>query len=282
MSSPLLRLDLVILTDTSPTMKTDARAVSAAAEAALAAAQHPRPADIRVTWLGIEGRWRRTAFTQTARGYLTQTCQAPPSALRGRQRGELPGGGAQEDAARAMEDVAAYFDWRPEARRHLFYLGDEALDGGGDRPDAADEAAADRAIAAARSAGVRVHTHLGLTRSRHREALARDYARVAAATGGLAFAARPEAPTDFAAVLLAIVGHGQPDLPTDPPKETPMPEKDAPNAHPAPAAPRKSWLPTTQTGLQDYSYWWEYARKHAKSNAAKAKGKPFRRGRIWA
>lgn len=287
MAAPLV--DLVILTDTSPTIKTNARAVSEAATAALASAEGQGPRDIRLVWLGIEGRWRQTAFNQTLRTYLTQGCQVPASALRSRRRGELPDGGAQEDAARAIEDATTHLDWRPQAQRHLLYLGDEALDGGGDQPDAADRAAADRAIQAAQTAGVRVHTHLGLSKSPHRQALAQEYARVATATGGLAFAASPTAPTDFVALLGAILGHRQITLSTDSQKkETPMATKDsqtpAPAAAPAPAetapaaTPQKSYLPTTQTGLQDYAYWWDYARKQAK----KGKGvKAFRRGRIW-
>lgn len=48
----------------------------------------------------------------------------------------------------------------------------------------------------------------------------------------------------------------------------------------APSTPAaKSYLPTTMTGLQDYSYWWAYAREHAKAN--KPNTKEFRRGRIW-
>ncbi|MDT9198721.1 cyanobactin biosynthesis PatC/TenC/TruC family protein [Limnospira fusiformis KN01] len=56
----------------------------------------------------------------------------------------------------------------------------------------------------------------------------------------------------------------------------------APAANPAtPAAPApKSYVPTAMTGLQDYSYWWEYAREHA--NKPKPNSKTFRRGRIWA
>lgn len=42
---------------------------------------------------------------------------------------------------------------------------------------------------------------------------------------------------------------------------------------------KKSYVPTSQTGLQDYSYWWAYAQEHAK---APEEGKPFRRGCIWA
>lgn len=274
MAPPLV--DLVILIDTSPTMKADARAISEAAESALAMAQGQWPLDIRLVWLGIEGRWRQTAFTQTLRTYLTQECQVDPGLLRSRQRGELPDGGAQEDAARAIEDATTYLDWRSQAQRHLLYLGDEALEAGGEKPEAADVAAADRAIQAAQTAGVRVHTHLGLSKSRHRDALAQEYARVATATGGLAFAASTTAPTDFVAALVAILGHHHTALSTDAQKETAMATKDTPA--PADTTPQKSYLPTTQTGLQDYAYWWDYARKHAK----KGKGaKPFRRGRIW-
>jgi cyanobactin cluster PatC/TenC/TruC protein len=50
------------------------------------------------------------------------------------------------------------------------------------------------------------------------------------------------------------------------------------NAAPAETA-AKSHLPTTQTGLQDYAYWCDYARKHAKQ----VKGpQAYRQGRIWA
>lgn len=50
---------------------------------------------------------------------------------------------------------------------------------------------------------------------------------------------------------------------------------------PSPATPeQKSYIPTTMTGLQDYSYWWAYAREHAKT--VKPNAKEFRRGRIWA
>ncbi|MEQ9368247.1 MAG: cyanobactin biosynthesis PatC/TenC/TruC family protein [Coleofasciculus chthonoplastes F3-SA18-01] len=53
-----------------------------------------------------------------------------------------------------------------------------------------------------------------------------------------------------------------------PAKETPQPE------------PQKSYVATGMTGLQDYSYWWDYARKEEKKSGSKSKS--FRRGRIWA
>lgn len=43
--------------------------------------------------------------------------------------------------------------------------------------------------------------------------------------------------------------------------------------------PKKSYVPTSQTGLQDYSYWCDYAKKQAKKSEKHPK--PFRRGRIW-
>jgi cyanobactin cluster PatC/TenC/TruC protein len=42
---------------------------------------------------------------------------------------------------------------------------------------------------------------------------------------------------------------------------------------------KKSYVPTSQTGLQDYSYWSAYAREHAKAPDQQPN---FRRGRIWA
>lgn len=56
----------------------------------------------------------------------------------------------------------------------------------------------------------------------------------------------------------------------------PAPAPTAPAQPPQPAA--KSYLPTSQTGLQDYSFWWEYARKQAKTTKTNP---AYRRGRIW-
>lgn len=47
----------------------------------------------------------------------------------------------------------------------------------------------------------------------------------------------------------------------------------------SPPEQKKSYVPDSQTGLQDYSYWWDYAKKQAKKS--KRHPKPFRRGRIW-
>lgn len=134
-ASSIPSVDLVIVIDTSPSMKDEARSLSDAASSAIAKAKSSCPSDLRVVWLGIEGTWKGTSFDQTVRAYLTQKCKVSESKLRGRKKGEVADAGAQEDAARAIEDISDYFDWRTGAARAIFYLGDEALEGGGDKTD---------------------------------------------------------------------------------------------------------------------------------------------------
>lgn len=62
--------DLVVLIDTSGSMSGKAAAVSAAAEQAIQAAFERCPNNLRVTWLGIEGTFAGTQFTDTYRDYL--------------------------------------------------------------------------------------------------------------------------------------------------------------------------------------------------------------------
>ena len=59
--------------------------------------------------------------------------------------------------------MAKFYDWRPNASRAIFFLGDEALEGGNTngKQDEADIEAASRAIDAANEAGVRVHMYMG-------------------------------------------------------------------------------------------------------------------------
>lgn len=96
-------VDLVIVIDTSVSVKAEAEGLSQAAETAIANARSHCPSDLRVIWLGIEGTWKNTQFERTVRDYLSKTCAIPESALKSRKKGELPSGGAQEDAARVMQ-----------------------------------------------------------------------------------------------------------------------------------------------------------------------------------
>lgn len=69
-------------------------------------------------------------------------------------------------------------------------------------------------------------------------------------------------------------------VPQPVPQPTQTMAKKKSESQPEETAPQKSYIPTTMTGLQDYSYWWRYAREHAKT--AEPNSKAFRRGRIWA
>ncbi len=180
-------VDLVIAIDTSMSMRDEAIGLSEAAEAAIKAAESSCPLDLQVTWLGVEGTWRNTRFDRTIRHYLTQVCQVAEADIRGRKRGTIKGGGAQEDGARSIEDLASHFNWRPGASRAVFYLSDEGLEGGGDHVTQGDIDAANRAIEVALAAKVTVHTYFGITLSRDKDRLRQEFARVAHETGGQAF-----------------------------------------------------------------------------------------------
>ncbi|MEH2460167.1 hypothetical protein [Nostoc sp.] len=203
-ASSIPAVDLVIVIDTSPSMKDEAQSLSDAAASAIAKAKSTCPSELRVVWLGIEGIWKGTNFDQTIRAYLTQKSKETESKLRGRKRGELKSAGAQEDAARAIEDISEYFDWREGAARAIFYLGDEALEGGGDKTEQKDITAANLAIQKAQTAGVTVHTYFGTSKSKYQAGIKTEYARIATSTGGQSFTDK-DAISGFSAVLEKVI-----------------------------------------------------------------------------
>ncbi|MBW4448613.1 MAG: hypothetical protein KME38_17555 [Spirirestis rafaelensis WJT71-NPBG6] len=203
-ASTIPPVDLVIVIDTSPSMKDEAQALSNAAAGAIAKAKSSCPSDLRVAWLGVEGTWKGTNFDQSIRAYLTQKCKVSESQLRGRKKGQVADAGAQEDAARAIEDISDYFDWREGAARAIFYLGDEALEGGGDKTEQEDVKAANLAIQKAQAAGVTVHTYFGTSKSKHQEGIKTEYARLATSTGGQSFTNK-DAISGFSGVLEKVI-----------------------------------------------------------------------------
>ncbi|MBD2520691.1 hypothetical protein H6G93_38295 [Nostoc sp. FACHB-973] len=202
-------VDLVVVIDTSPSMKDEAWNLSNAAAAAITTASSSCPCDLRVIWLGIEGTWKGTNFNRTVRDYLLTECQISKGDLRARKRGQLPDAGAQEDAARTVEDISTHFDWRLGATRSIFYLGDEALEAGGDRTEEKDVIAANKAIAKAQQAEVKVHTYFGTTKSKFKDSLQQEYARLAKETGGQAFTDR-DSIGGFTEVLQTVICNSRP------------------------------------------------------------------------
>ena len=200
-------------------MKDQAEGLSQIAEAAIEAAKSSCPTDLRVAWFGIEGTWKGTRFDRTIRDYLIIQCNVPVSDIRSRKRGEVADAGAQEDAARVIEDISDHFNWRPGVARAIFYLGDEALEGGGDRTDQEDIEAANLAIQKAKKAGVTVHTYFGTSKSKYREGIEKEYARVASETGGEAFTDK-DSLSGFTAVLEKVICGSRPQEPSTPEAES--------------------------------------------------------------
>ncbi|AFY58682.1 hypothetical protein Riv7116_6340 [Rivularia sp. PCC 7116] len=267
-------VDLVIIIDTSPSMKDEARALSNAAENAINCASTSCPTELRVTWFGIEGTWRGTNFNQTIRNYLTKSCNVSDSKLRGRKRGQLKSAGAQEDVARAIEDICDYFDWRENAARAIFCLGDEALEGGGEKTEREDIEAANLAIQTAKVSKVTVHTYCGISKSKFQEGIKREYQRIASETGGQFFTDE-DSIQGFNAVLEKVICGSNPvtvsqNKASEKTNLTVEMKDDSTTNQPQILA----------TGLEDYAYW---IKTVAKEQAGKDnQKKDFRRGRIWA
>ncbi len=158
------KVDLVVVMDSSVSMRPEAISLSDAISASIESAKSKCPSDLKVTYLGIEGRFSKTLFDTTIRQHLTDLGVAE-SDMRGRKRGTVAAGGAQEDGARAIEDVSLHHNWRTDAMRAIFYLSDEGMEGG-DAVDNEDIEAATRAIDVATTANVRVHTYLAKSKAK--------------------------------------------------------------------------------------------------------------------
>lgn len=194
-------VDLVVVIDTSGSMSDEAEALSNAAANAISAAQKSCPSDLKVKWFGIEGTWPNTNFTQSYRNYLVAIPGVNDSDLTGTP-------GDQEDGAAAIADISTHFDWRTGAARAIFYLGDEALEGGNPQ-NAADTNAANCAIDAAKLRGVKVFTYFGTPLGALNPVTKAEYKRVATETNGAAFAAPVANVGGFETVLEKIICHSQ-------------------------------------------------------------------------
>ncbi|MFC6100011.1 LecA/PA-IL family lectin [Olivibacter domesticus] len=188
MSENTKKVDLVIVIDTSGSMKSTAEAISKAIASAVDEAKSSCPSDLRVDYLGIEGTFENTKFDETIRNYLTKK-GVNAASLKSRVRKSLPGAGANEDGARAVEDVSEHYDWREGAERAIFLLQDESLDAGEMVVTPAAVKANDNAIATALKHNVKVNTYLGAPHTpyptkKDEEDMIEEFTRLASKTGG--------------------------------------------------------------------------------------------------
>lgn len=222
MTTPMINpVDLVIVIDTSGSMKMEAGELSAAAEKAIADAKSSCPSNLRVVWLGLEGTWENTKFDRKLSDYLVNTNKVDESTLQIR-RSKRTGWDEQEDGASAIEDIANHFDWRSDAARAILYLGDEALDGSS---STVNEEATSRVIEAAKANHLVVHTYFGDSGHENKEDLQGEYARVSQATKGRAFT-KEDALDGFADLLRTVICVTQEVTPVDPLPQHPKPERN--------------------------------------------------------
>lgn len=192
-------VDLVVLIDTSGSMRNAANDLSAKAEAAIKDATSSCPSDLRVSYFGIEGTWPSTRFSQSYRKHL-HSLGVKDADLLGRLESKV-GEKAKEDGAAAVVDISKHFDWRTDASRIIFYLGDEALKGG--TPHQSDDiAAANTAIAEANTQNVRVFTYFDST---SKPDVQSEYARLATETSGQGFVAPVSNIGGFETILKDII-----------------------------------------------------------------------------
>lgn len=185
-------LDLVVVIDTSASMSDEAAALSAQIDAAITKTESTCPSRLRVTFLGIQGTWPGTKFDQSASDYLIAH-GANPNGLQARPVGSVPNMGAQEDLCRAVIDISKHFDWRDGARRAIFVLGDEGMDGGGGVLTANAVAKNNEAIATAQGLSIKVYTYQGTPAEDNADkfptladmdSVTKEYRRLAEQTGG--------------------------------------------------------------------------------------------------
>jgi hypothetical protein len=221
-------LDLVVVIDTSGSMSDEAKALSDKIDAAIAAAATKCPAKFRITFLGIQGTWPGTKFDQSASDYLIQH-GAAASNLQAREPFKESDGkdhaGNKEDLCRAVIDISKYFDWRDDAMRSIFVLGDEGMEGGGGKLTSAAVEKNKEAIQAAQENHVRVYTYQGTPDPNSEDmypsqddmdAVTAEYQRLAAETFGRSYIYTTGI-ADFQLVLEQILCDSLKPLPSDNP-----------------------------------------------------------------
>lgn len=196
-----IALDLVVIIDTSGSMSDESNDLSQQIDAAIEKAAANCPSQLRATFLGIQGTWDNTKFDQSVSDYLT-ALGVSQSSLQARQPFKEADGidhaGNKEDLCRAVIDVSNYFDWRDNARRAIFVLGDEGLEGGGGTLTRAAILKNNEAIAVAQNAHVKVYTYQGTPNDdpsnidrfptlSDRDKITKEYERLAEQTGGRSY-----------------------------------------------------------------------------------------------
>jgi len=206
-------VDLIILFDASFSMRDEAIALGNAAQAAISAANASCPSSLQITWLGMEGTFGGIIpqLQQTVRQYFrsigidTRPATTPLTA--NYSSAQIPTGDQnphQEDAAANIIDLVNHYNWRPDALKNIFFLGDEGLVGG-NPTDAEDNDMAIIAADVCNNFDVKVHVYAGSPHQMDEDYQA-DFQTLANSTGGEFFLFSPRVTTtNFTSILTDVI-----------------------------------------------------------------------------
>ncbi len=192
--------DLIVLIDTSSSVGPSAKAVSDAVKLAIKEAKSSCEPDLKITFLGVDGTWSGTVFTESHRDYIFGLNGVVPLAA-----DRLPSGYKKEQGANAIEDLSKYNKWRKDACRAIFYISDEELDGVSPRNDFANEAAETlAAITEANKNNVTVFAH-HLTYQNLAPAIIENYKDLCHKTGGEVYFSTSPSKEEYIKLLQEVI-----------------------------------------------------------------------------
>jgi len=193
--------DLIILIDTSGSMRTSAKAVSDAVTEAIKAAEKNCEPDLRLIFLGVDGTWSGTKFTQSHRKYINGLHGTGVTLAADKDNVGLK----SEQGANAIEDLSKFADWRKGACRAIFYISDEELDSISPRNDFANETAVtNAAIAAANANKVTIFAH-HLTYQNLAPQIIQNYKDLCEDTGGKVYFSKAPDKKEYVRLLTEII-----------------------------------------------------------------------------
>jgi len=188
------KVDLIVLIDTSGSMRSKAVAIFNALDQAVKDATSTCNVNVKTTWLGIEGKFSNTHFQTTAREHLTNSGCPSKHATK-----------HKEEGADTIADLAECPGiWREDSCRTIFYISDEPLDRGSPQ-DAGDTMATQQVIAAAQANNVSVFAHLAPGNFHNNPATIQNYQDLCQQTSGQAFIGNPATSAEYAIMLEAAI-----------------------------------------------------------------------------
>lgn len=192
--------DLIVLIDTSGSVSSSAKAISDVVSIAIKEAKASCEPDLEITFLGVDGTWSETVFTESHRNYIYGIHGTVPLAA------DRPHVGLRsEQGANAIEDLSKYNKWREGACRAIFYISDEELDGVSPRNDFANETAeTNAAITEANANNVTVFAH-HLTYQNLAPAILDNYRDLTQKTGGEVYFSSAPSKEEYIELLKKVI-----------------------------------------------------------------------------